>query len=223
VLELPGHPLIDKQRLVGGCVRLPLQIDAQRLLQEVAALSPSWWGTTGGRIGLQSAAQAVFLRGYAPAEGDRPIEDRPVLHELPYARSIINELIGAPPLRCLLARMPPGTSIAPHIDDRAPYFFQSLRVHIPVETHEQVWMVCAGATYQMRIGEVWMLNNNAAHAVWNASDSLSRTHMICDFLPAPRLLDLLSRGERDLGRNRPEVLRHFEELVAAKSQASAPR
>ncbi len=222
MLDLPGQPLIDKHRLIGGCVRLPLEVDAQRLLQEVTALSPSWWGTTGGRIGLQNAAEAVFLRGYAPAEGDRPIEDRPALDELPYVRIIINELINAPALRCLLARMPPGSSIAPHIDDRAPYFFKSLRVHVPVQTHDQVWMYCAGASYQMRPGEVWALNNVAIHAVWNAHAVLSRTHMICDFLPSPALLDLLSRGERDLGRSAPDVERHFQELAAAP-QAAAKR
>ena len=90
MLDLPGQPLIDKHRLVGGCLRLPVQVDAQRLLQEVTALSSSWWGTSAGRIGLQNAAEAVFLRGYAPAEGDRPIEDRPALDELPYVRIIMS-------------------------------------------------------------------------------------------------------------------------------------
>ena len=127
MLDLPGQPVIDKHRLIGGCVRLPLVVDAQRLLQEVNALSSSWWGTSGGRVGVHYAAEAVFLRGYAPAEGNRPIEDRPALNELPYVRTIMSEL-AAPPLRCLLARMPPGSSISPHID-RAPYFSKSLRVH----------------------------------------------------------------------------------------------
>jgi hypothetical protein len=36
--------------------------------------------------------------------------------------------------------------------------------------------------------------------------------MICDFLPAPRLLDLLSRAERDLGRRVPEVDAHLAGL-----------
>jgi Aspartyl/Asparaginyl beta-hydroxylase len=220
VLDLPGQPVIDKHRLVGGCVRLPLEVDAGRLLQEVAALSPSLWGTSGGRGSVNYAAEAIFLRGYAPAEGNRPIEDRPALNELPYVRTIMSEL-GAPPLRCLLARMPPGSSISPHID-QAPYFSKSLRVHVPVETHENVWMHCAGATYQMKPGEVWMLNNVATHAVWNAHAVLSRTHLICDFLPTPALLDLLSRGERDLGRSVPHAERHFQELAAAY-QAAAKR
>jgi len=207
VLDLPGQPVLDKNALVGGCVRLPLKVDAIRLKAEVAALPESVWGGSGGRVGVHSAAEALFLRGHAPAQGPLPIEDRPVLNLLPYARSIIEELLGAPPMRCLLARLPADTVIAPHID-RAPYFSKTLRIHVPVETHELSWMLCAGEGYVMREGEVWALNNCAVHAVWNEHRSLSRTHMICDFLASPALLDLLERGERTLGRPMPEVERH---------------
>src|ERR1700686_5436722 len=199
MLDFPGQALPNKDALVGGCMRLPLQVDAARLRAEIASVPASDWGTSAGRVGVQMAAQALFLRGYAPAEGDKPIEDRPLLALLPYVKSIISNLIPAPPLRCLLARMAGGASIAPHID-RAPYFSKTLRVHVPVETHEGVWMMCAGVSFLVGGGEIWMLNNCASHAVWNAHASASRTHLICDFLPTPALLDLLARGERHLGQ-----------------------
>ena len=208
MLDIPGQALLNKDALVGGCTRLPLQVDAARLRTEVASVPASAWGTSAGRVGVQMAAEALFLRGYAPAEGEKPIEDRPLLALLPYVNSIISKLIPAPPLRCLLARMAGGASIAPHID-RAPYFSKTLRVHVPVETHERVWMMCAGLCYSMREGEVWMLNNCATHAVWNAHASASRTHLICDFLPTPALLELLAGGERHLGQPMLEVERHF--------------
>src|SRR5882724_251972 len=128
MLDLPGQPFLDKHTLLGGCVRLPLSVDAAPLRIEVAALGEEIWGTTGGRVGVHSAAEAVFLRGYAPAEGEKPIEDRAALARLPYVRSIIESIIPAQPLRCLLARLPGGAAIPPHID-RAPYFSKSLRLH----------------------------------------------------------------------------------------------
>lgn len=73
-------------------------------------------------------------------------------------------------------------------------------------------MLASGLCYSMRAGEVWVLNNSAPHAVWNAHDSAARIHMICDFLPSPELLDLLSRGERDLGRTRPEIERYISDF-----------
>lgn len=213
MLDLPGQPIIDKATLVGGCLRLPLQLDARRLAAEVAALPESAWGTTGGRVGVHRAAEALFLRGHAPAQGELPIEDREPLTFLPYAREIIERLIPAPAQRCLLARLPGGASIDPHID-RALYFAKTLRLHFPVETHDRVWMVAGALCYLMKPGEAWVLNNSGPHAVWNADSQRSRTHMICDFLPTPELLQLMAAGERNLGRRIEAVERHFATSAA---------
>ena len=210
MLDLPDRPVLDKDRLVGGCLRLPVVVDAARLAAEIDALGPAVWGTTDGRVGVHRSAEALFLRGHAPAEGELPIEDRPAIHRLPYVRQVLASL-GAPPLRCLLARLPAGRTIAPHVD-RAPYFAKTLRIHVPVTTSERVFMVCAGHTYQMRAGEVWALNNSTSHGVWNADPELSRTHLICDFLPAPGLLGLLAAGDRSLGRHNPDVERQLAGL-----------
>ncbi len=200
MLDLPGQPLLDKAQLIGACARLALRIDAARLRTEVQGLSATLWSAAGagGRVGVHRAAEALFLRGYAPASGDLPIADREILAELPYCREIITHLVPAPVLRCLLARLPAGGYIAPHID-RAPYFSQSIRLHIPVETHRQAYMVCSGLCYSMAAGEVWALNNCARHAVWNAHAGLARTHLIADFLPSEALLGMLAGAERDLG------------------------
>lgn len=196
MLDLPDQPVIDKALLVGGCTRLPLAVDAARLAAEVAALPVALWGAQGGRVGVHAQAEAIFLRGYAPAEGDQPIEDRAPLALLPYVREIVSTLIPAPPLRCLLARLPGGAVVAPHID-QAPYFAKTIRVHVPVETHDRAWMYAAGRRYRMAAGEVWALNNSAPHAVENGDPRRPRTHLICDFLPALPLLALLVGGERD--------------------------
>ena len=213
MLDLPGQPVIDKAALVGGCLRLPVQLDAARFAAEVAALPASLWGTQGGRVGVHRAAEALFLRGYAPAQGDLPIEDREPLALLPYAREIIGKIIPAPAQRCLLARLPGGATIDPHID-RAPYFFKTLRLHFPIQTHDQAWMIAGPLSYLMKPGEVWVLNNSAPHAVWNADAEQSRTHMICDFLPTPALLQLMAAGDRNLGRRVDAVERHFATRAA---------
>lgn len=210
MLDLPGQPLLDKQQLLGGCLRLPLKVDAAQFAAEVEALGTEVWGTTGGRVGVHKAAEALFLRGHAPAEGALPIGDREVLDRLPYAR-IVMGMLQAPPQRCLLARLPPGKTIAPHVD-RAPYFSKTIRIHVPVTTHERVYMLCAGESYTMRAGEVWALNNSTQHGAWNADERRSRTHMICDFIASPALLELLVQAERGLGRQLPEVERHLAQL-----------
>jgi Aspartyl/Asparaginyl beta-hydroxylase len=214
MLDLPNCDVLDKRRLIGGCARLPLSVNAARLRTEVEALPAQMWGTTGGRVGVHRQAEAVFLRGYAPAEGPRPIEDRPALELLPYAREIIEQLIPAPVMRCLLARLPAGGSVAPHID-QAPYFAKTVRIHVPVVSHDQAWMVAGEFVYLMQPGEVWALNNSSLHAVWNAHLSLSRTHMICDFTLTPALEALLLNSERDLGRVDATVMNHWSPNIHA--------
>jgi hypothetical protein len=199
VLDLPDQPVLDKQRLIGRCARLPARFDAARLEAEVARLPPGYWGGAGGRAGVQQAAEAIFLRGFPPAVGDKPIEDRPALALLPYARELIYDSLGARPLRCLLARLPAGGFIAPHIDV-PPYFAKTIRLHFPVVTQPDALMYSVGLVYAMAAGEIWALNNSATHAVWNRHASAARTHMICDFLPTPALLEQLAAAERELGR-----------------------
>jgi len=204
MLDIPGQPILDKRSLIGGCIRLPLRVDPELLRSEVAALPTTVWGSAAGRVGVHRQAEALFLRGFAPAMGDLPVEDCPMLDQLPYVRYVVEQLVPAKPMRCLLARLPAGLLIAPHID-RAPYFSKTLRLHVPVETHDAAYMWSAGLCYSMKPGEVWVLNNSSMHAVWNADGSRSRTHMICDFLPSAELLHLLSIGERDLGIRRADV------------------
>jgi hypothetical protein len=191
---------IDKLAAIGGCARLPLSIDVARLRAEVEALPETMWESRAGRLGPHDAARAIFLRGYAPAEGrGKPVEDREAFAHVPYAREIITTLLPAPPQRCLLARLPAGAQVPAHCDNGA-YFLRNIRIHVPVVTHERVFMYSDGRIYTMRPGEVWALNNSIWHAVWNADATLARIHLICDFAPTPELLDLLMRSDRNLGR-----------------------
>jgi hypothetical protein len=204
MLDLPGQPTLDKLGLIGTCSRLPLQVNAARLQAEVAALPEITWAGTGGRVGVHRAAQAIFLRGFAPAEGNKPIEDRAQLADLPYAAEIITKLIPGAAQRCLLARLPAGARVVGHID-QAPYFAKTIRIHVPVATNDEAWMYCGGLAFRMQPGEVWALNNSSTHGVWNAHATDSRTHLICDFLPTAELLEQLSQAERNLGAPNAEL------------------
>ncbi len=196
---------VDKDALIGGCLRLNVRIDIGRLQSEVGALSAVCWNSSANRVATQRNVRSIFLRGYAPAEGPKPIEDREVLGALPYCREIISGgTFGPSPQRCLLARLAPREFIRPHTD-KGDYFANTIRIHIPIFTNASTWMLCAGNCYSMAEGEAWALNNSALHAVWNGHPKLARTHMICDYFPTEELNKLLAMGVRNLGRIVPEV------------------
>lgn len=197
--SLPGHPLLDKGALIGECVRLRLHVDAAALLAELQSLPDEPFGGTSGRIGVHGAAQALFLRGHAPAEGPLPIDDREILAHLPRMQALIGRELPGQPQRCLIASLPAGVRVPLHID-QAPYFDQTIRLHIPLESNERAFMVAGESSYVMRVGEVWALNNSALHGVWNADARRTRVHLICDRTPDEALLAALRSAERGLGR-----------------------
>ncbi len=223
MIDLDSLPVIDKHRLIGACVRLPVTIDGTRLAAEVDALPRELWGSRGGRGGVHDRADAIFLRGYAPAEGSKPLEDRPPLALLPTIRELIDRTIHAPPMRCVLARLAPGASIPSHADS-GRYFERTIRIHVAVVTNPSVVMFVESKVYHMWPGEVWCLNNSGTHGVLNDDPVNARTHLICDFLPSPALIQLIASGDADLGVKDPQILRRFEELhLAAQSMTADPR
>lgn len=206
-MSIAESPVLDKAALIGGCARLRESCDAVRLATEVAALPARYWGG-GGRTGPQASAQAVFLRGHAPAEGRLPIEDREALDHLPYVRELITSFIPASPSRCLLALLPAGEIVSPHVDE-GKILVRTIRLHMPVVTSTRVWMFSDELSYNMRPGEIWALNNSAMHGVWNDDPEIGRVHLICDFHPSSGLLEMLARAQRDLGGKNAAVSRRL--------------
>jgi hypothetical protein len=200
---LENYDLVDKHSLVGGCSRLDLQVDAERLRAEFEAIPEECWGSRGGRVNLHSKADAIFMRGYARAEGFKPIEDRDILASLPYMKQLIYETISTKPMRCLLAKLGPGDWIKEHVD-YGPYFDKTVRIHVPIITNENVAMYSNGRRYNMQTGEVWAINNLAPHAVKNHDESGIRTHLICDFLPEPDILERVAGADKSLGDVLPD-------------------
>ena len=176
----------DKHALIGSCLRLPVRFDLAKLIAEFHTIEEALWGTRGGRVGVHVQTEAVFLRGFAPAEGDLPIEDREVLASLPFTRALLYETFQAPPQRCLFAKLRAGGEIRPHID-QGTYFERTIRIHFPVVTNRQAIMVADKQSFHMQAGEAWALNNSAVHGVVNAHPTEARTHLICDYLPTDPL------------------------------------
>lgn len=106
----------------------------------------------------------------------------PAMKALPQARAMIFALMarveGERLGRCLITKLRPGRSIAPHVDsgDHASYFE---RYHIVLQSLPGSIFNAGDESVQMRPGEVWWFDNSAEHSVVNNSAD-DRIHMIVD-------------------------------------------
>jgi tetratricopeptide (TPR) repeat protein len=84
-------------------------------------------------------------------------------------------------VRMMLAKLPAGGKIARHMD--VGFSLQNThRVHVPMITNDQVEFFVGGEKKNMRVGELWEINNALNHGVENRSDK-DRVHLIVDWMP----------------------------------------
>jgi hypothetical protein len=197
----------DKHKIVGSCLRLPMQVDSDQLRSEIDSIRPELWGER--RDDVHTQVDALFVKGYPPVQR-KPDEDRPILESLPYLRHIIYEKLTGTPGKCVIAKMKPmalvlmhrdGYMANPAVGDRYfhDYFSSTFRIHIPVVTNDKVLFFCHNAFFHMPAGEVWTVNNLSDHAVINDHPTEYRTHIIVDIHPNAATFELMKRSERVKG------------------------
>ena len=69
MLDLPGHPTLDKLGLIGACSRLPVRVNAERLQAEVMALPETLVGWHRRSGGCASGGAGDFSSRVCPRRG----------------------------------------------------------------------------------------------------------------------------------------------------------
>lgn len=84
-------------------------------------------------------------------------------------------------VRLILAKLAAGGKIPKHTD--AGYSLLNChRVHLPIVTNPDVIFHVGGEEINMRVGELWEVNNGTVHAVENRGTE-DRIHLIVDWMP----------------------------------------
>jgi hypothetical protein len=138
----------------------------------------------------------ILLRYSAPAKhegvsdplalvNDTMLEFYPAWHELPEVRPVIFNLMrrfeGISLGRVVIARLPPGGTIAPHADDYGTYAARSdgMRFHVALQGLPGCLFHCGGETVTMASGSAWWFDHKAQHSVENHSSD-DRVHLLVD-------------------------------------------
>lgn len=177
-----------------------MDIDVNRLLEDYHSIPPDAWAST--HWDTHCSSNMVLLRGGNQGkEEDFSGADRidhAVLDNLPYISWLLGEsgpFGGAN--YAFIFRMKPLGVARPHMDE-SPAWFEPFRVHVPIITNDQAYLLSEGRSKHLRVGEAWTFDNQAQHAVTNG-DAV-RTHLIFDVPRGPKLFDLLARAEFDPGK-----------------------
>lgn len=162
--------------------RLPLTFDPAAALAQLAE-HDGLWGHHPARIDAPRSPHAqsldIWLRFrpegelQEPADYDRPHFPSfwpawwllPALHSVAFDIARIVEAVSIGTI--LLTKMPPGTSILPHVDTGWVPRFNNTKAYAILQANPGCLNFCGGEMVTMAPGEVWLFRNDIAHSVEN--------------------------------------------------------
>jgi hypothetical protein len=165
-------------------------VDIARLRDAVLTLPEAVWDTENAskpnRFGALSTTRHVVFRFVSNFLDWRESYDRPLWDEwkkvlepvLTAATAPYSYRRGGFP-RVMLARMAPGGVIHPHRDEN-PAAKWPHKIHVPLQTNENVTFYVDGTGYRIAEGEAVEVNNMGLHAVENRG-STDRIHLIFEY------------------------------------------
>lgn len=179
-------------------------VDIARLREAVLALPESVWDAENAgkpnRFAALDATRHIIFRFVSNFTDWRDSYERPLWQEwkellepvLAAATADYGYAKGAFP-RVMLARMGPGGVIHPHRDEN-PAAKWPHKIHVPLQTNDDVAFFVDGTSYHFAEGEAVEVNNMGVHAVENRGES-DRIHLIFEYYdvdqPTPEWLEQL--------------------------------
>lgn len=175
-------------------IRLPLQFDAQRLADEVAALPAAAWQAHPTGYAGNSAVPLVSVNGEANDFFAGRMGETPWLKQSPYLRQVLASfqvVFG----RSRLMGLQGGSQVPRHSDINY-HWFQRVRIHVPVITFPEVMFHCHDQAVHMGSGEAWIFDNWKSHHVVNPTSQL-RVHLVADTLGSSAFWSLVDAALQD--------------------------
>lgn len=183
-------------------VRLPIELDAAALAEDVRGLDADDWVDHVVRHNYEGSWSVVPLRAAAgevhplrmsiPDPAARAFVDTVWLARLPRIQAALAGFHC--PLRSVrLMRLAAGSTIREHCDPGLDSAQGWARLHVPLETDELVDFFVNRRRVPMTAGSVWYLRLIDPHSAINRSDR-DRIHLVVDAWIDDWLADLLLRG-----------------------------
>ncbi|WP_166656563.1 aspartyl/asparaginyl beta-hydroxylase domain-containing protein [Comamonas sp. JUb58] len=183
-------------------MRLPWRLEVAAALQQAQQLPESLWRMHFNKGRHDGGWQALALRAAAQAPSDiMPMDAEVEAYadcEALQACPAIAELLKGLDLQwksVRMMRLQPDSEIMEHRDAGLCAAEGDARLHIPLQTEEQVFFHLGGRRVHMRVGECWYTDVSLPHRVRNRSGK-ARIHLVADALVDERLAQAFAAGDQ---------------------------
>jgi hypothetical protein len=167
-------------------LQLPFQFDAARMLEEVNRMATTYWTMHYQKLHYEGSWSAIPLRSVngvidniiiAP-DSNSNYQYTVLLDQCPYLKEVLSQF-HCPQLAVRLLKLDAGALIKEHRDYELYFEKGEARLHIPVITHDEVYMYLDKERVHPREGECWYMNFNLPHSIENKS-TVNRIHLVLD-------------------------------------------
>ena len=175
-------------------VKLPISLDIDALESEVRAVPEDAWQPHPEGMPGNSALILVSVGGDPEGHGvDGPMRPTAHLESLPSVVGVLAGLtsLGCPIGRTRLMRIDVESEVSSHVDTNR-YWWDHLRIHVPVITDPAVRFFVGDQSVHMGRGECWVFDTWARHRVENPVDA-PRVHLVIDTVGGAGLWSLIDR------------------------------
>ena len=168
-------------------IKLPLEFDVERMVQEASQFEESAWQPHPGKHPGNTALPLISRDGQDNDDFMGRMQETPHLKKCDYIRQIsanFGEVLG----RSRFMRLAGGSEVPIHVD-AIYHWYRHVRIHIPVITNDQVIFHCGDREVNMKAGECWLFDAWRRHKVVNHSDE-TRIHLVLDTAGSSRFWDI---------------------------------
>ena len=192
-------------------IRLPLRYDAVRLAAEIGAVGEAAWRPHPQGFVGNDAMPLIAAHGNPDDDATvGPMQPTPALRACPYLRQVLGSLestVG----RTRLMRIVGDGEVQAHADI-SYYWWERVRVHIPIVTSPQARFHCGKRAVNMAAGECWIFDTWSEHRVRNPQPE-PRIHLVIDTPGSARFWALVGAGHdpfAEVARTPPSVEVRFD-------------
>lgn len=179
-------------------IQFDLSFDAEQMKKELLSLQSRTWPLHYQKRDYEGTWSALSLRSVDGQEEtvfispvtDPVYQDTDLLRASPCFQQVL-QTFHCPIQAVRLLKLSPGSIIKEHKDLELNFENGAFRLHIPVQTNDQVEFKVAGEALTLREGECWYCNFNLPHSIANRGTS-DRIHLVIDGLVNDWVKDLFN-------------------------------